>query len=211
MRQFLLLASLMGLFLYVAFAVQPHEGTAASIAGLGGLERALQVTGAPLDHVEITGWVEVQDPSAERIATEILGPAGNDEYREVRLHRNARKLYLVVRWVATRPNTTALQSRYLKTQGVLERVGEAPAITVQVEGKTLSGLPPTALVQRALDSLHALKRQPWGEGSSASGAGWSEDLPASPLEVNVQVAVRQEAFGGPSRVWIAWPALNNEY
>jgi hypothetical protein len=63
----------------------------------------------------------------------------------------------------------------------------------------------------ALDALQATGRQPWGDPRAASIAAQTPLLPGSGFGVNVQVAARRDPAGKRTRVWLAWPTLQQEY
>ena len=69
----------------------------------------------------------------------------------------------------------------------------------------------TELAGKAMGALAATDRQPWSDMLAASVAGRTTHLPPGPFGVNVQVAVRRDPARGTTRVWVAWPALLQEY
>lgn len=218
MRQFLLVASMVGLFIYVGFASQSDLVSAAAVAPgkpetMQGLRTALDATGARMERVLITGWVRVPGPQAQDRVSNTLGWSGNktpkDETRELKLLDRDGKQYLSLRWVLTGGALREWQTRQAEARKALTQAGANLVFTVQVEGVAGSG-DATLLANRALNALGATSRQPWSSAPAASVAGWTAQLPPSAFSVNVQAAVRREA-GGRTRVWIAWPALQQEY
>lgn len=216
MRRFFLIASVVGLIMYAGFVLE-HGSVATSAVGtseLAGLESALAATGASLERVTITGWVAVEASDAREQVSSALGWAGQGipagETRELKLHRREDGLYLAMNWRLSGGSLEIWPSRYALARRALAKVGGEPSVTVQLEGTTeQSDL--LALGQQALDEVKATDREPWTGPSAASVAGRSALLPASPFGVNVQVAVRSEASGRKARVWVAWPALLQEY
>lgn len=219
MRQLFLIASMVGLFMYAGFALE-YESIAAPPAGgratvsLAGLETALAATGAGLEQVTITGWVRVGAPRVrEQVAADLgwaerAAPPG--EMRELKVHRRDGVDYLALRWVLTGVASSDWQSGQGKVRRALAAVGVNPVVTVQLEGTTARpGLQEVGA--RALDALGATERQPWSDSRSASIAGRTDRLPVSAVGVNVQVAVRRVSGVDRAKVWVAWPALLQEY
>lgn len=216
MRRLFLIASVVGLFMYAGFVLEHGSvaTTATDSSGLAGLGHALGATGATLERVTITGWVTVEASEAREQLLSALGWAGHGtpagEIRELKLHRRADGLYLALSWSLSGESAVAWPSRQALVKRALSRVGDEPSLTVQLEGSTeQSDL--LSLAQRALDEVKATDREPWTGPSAASVAGRSKLLPASPFGVNVQVALRSEPSGRKARVWVAWPALVQEY
>jgi hypothetical protein len=180
-------------------------------ASLAGLATALAATGARCDEVQLTGWVSVANPSAKDRLLQALGPARAGESRQANLREQNGQSYLVVRLVLTGKALGAWQSRVQALQKALDAVSTGTAeMTVQLGGPAPDGSL-TEVAAKALGALAAVDRQPWSDTRAASVAGRTKDLPPSPFGVNVQVAVRRDAVKGQTRVWVAWPALQQEY
>lgn len=216
MQRLILIASVVALFMYAGFVLEHGSvaTTATERTGLAVMERALEATGASLERVLITGWVQVEEAGARELVSASLGWAGKGipagETREVKLHRREDGLYLSLLWSMGSGSAEAWPARHASVQRALDKVGSSPRVTVQVEGTTeQSDL--LTLGQRALDELRGTDREPWTGPSAASVAGRSPLLPASPFGVNVQVALRKEPSGQKARVWVGWPALLQEY
>ncbi len=219
MRQLLLIASVVGLIMYAGFAsqngsVQAVVHSATGAPSLGALQRCFDATGGALQKVQITGWVEAESKDALSLVNDRLGwtPGLNvpQELREARLHDRDGHQFVAVRWILTGTAAATWQSSYNRLDQTLGAVGKGQAITVQLEGTTPKKHP-LALATRALDAVGAVERQPWSDAFAASIAGRSAQLPSGPFGVNVQVATRQESAANQIRVWVAWPALQQEY
>lgn len=216
MRQLLIIASVVSLFMYTGFVLQHDRAVAtyASDGSLGGLQRALDATGASLDRAVISGWVDVEDARAQAQVVGALGwkpgSEAKDEAREAAIHRRQGAQYLTLRWVLSGEAAQGWHDRQARVREALALAGKRPHVTVQLEGTTArAGL--EALGHRALDAVGAVERQPWSGPRASSVAGRTDDLPPSTFGVNVQVALRQTADAGRTRVWVAWPALLQEY
>jgi hypothetical protein len=211
-RQLLLIASLVGLFMYTGFAVEYDP----SVAGVARLEEAMSATGAALERVTISGWVRVPDQAARaRAAAALAWGEGTapGEARELKLYQQEGSDYLALRWQLSGGAKAAWWAKYSKARqalGSLGAPGAEPTVTVQLEGiSERTGL--MSLSTAALDALQATGRQPWGDARAASIAAQSPLLPGSTFGVNVQVAARRDPAGKRTRVWVAWPALQQEY
>lgn len=217
----MLIASLVGLFMYAGFVVTHGDG-AVTVSGarsgsVASLQLAMDAAGAKTDQAVITGWVPTGQLNAAGIVRNALGWTGQQtpaaEARDVKLLSRNGTTYVSVRWAFTRPQDQRWAEAQEKVSRALFQVGDGARVTVQLEGTAaqaeLSGL--REIANKAVDALDTTGRQPWSEGRSASVAGQSAWLPKSPFGVNVQVAVRQEAGAQGARVWVAWPALQQEY
>lgn len=209
MRQFLLLSSLMGLFFYSGFAIQSPDGTVASPSVPVALERGMSATGGTPTQIVVTGWGSGEtwpDPP-----TQLLRDVDWNGMRrpQVKIYRSHGTSYVALMWTATGPDVAQWKRAFLAIERTLQtRAGEYQ-MSVQMEGRTRSILTVAELVDRALDSLQVSNRQPWTDGTAASGAGRSPILPPSRLGLNVQVAVRRQ--GPEQKVWVSWPMLQREY
>jgi hypothetical protein len=220
MRQLAIIATIVAMFMYAGFAIQGgvpattgmRGGQAAG--GMGALQRALEATGAHLGSAVLTGWVQTDRPQARDRVMAALGWSGSTapagESREIQLRTQGGHYIVTVRWSLSSQAARLWQARTKITQEALSLAGATPHMTVQLEGTTSGGeLPATA--ERALDALAATQRQPWSDLRAASVAGKTFDLPPSTFGVNIQVAVRHDALTGLDHVWVAWPALLQEY
>lgn len=189
-----------------AFAAVPEQG-------LAPLQKSLEATGAKLDEVVITGWAESRRPGDSDRVTSALGWKGappNGQARSVALRDRNGRQYILVRWTLTGSAVSAWQASVQSLQKAMKLAGESPMVTVQLGGNAPSDNL-TELADRALGALAATDRQPWSDLRAASVAGHSTHLPPGPFGANVQVAVRHDAAKGHTRVWVAWPALLQEY
>lgn len=222
MRQLLLIASLVALFMYAGFVslqgmsvptAEPLPRPSASARHLVALERALEATGAPLGEALITGWVQTDQKNVkDGVMAALRRPSHWPKAEAARVERSVRngKQFLTVNWRLQGDAAHHWDEALRLVQETLAGLGAEPVTAVQVSGRVPAG-DPSALVKRALDTVGATNRQPWSDPHSASAAGRSPYLPASPLGVNVQVAARHDAATGHVTVWVAWPALNQEY
>jgi hypothetical protein len=223
MRQLLLIASLVGLFMYTGFVVEygtgiptssaTSVGAVSSAPSLAALEDALAATGAGLDRVVITGWVRASQSGARDQVAKALGwkeKAPSGETQELKLVRRDGVDYLALRWVLTGSARASWQAKQGKVREVLGAAGADLNYTVQLEGAT-ERTDFAGAGAGAMEILDARDRQPWSDAHAVSIAGRTGRLPASAFGVNVQVAVRRNADQGGSRVWVAWPALQQEY
>lgn len=219
MRQLLLIASVVGLFMYAGFAIQfgavpVAHGEFTTVESLTGLQRALRATGAELDRVVITGWVPVEGPHGREYVAGALGwqeeqnPA--NEFRELSLHKRDHQTYLSARWEMTGSSTMSWAARQGALRRALLRVGSGGTVTVQLEGVT-HRTDLLAAANQALDVVRAQHRQEWSDSPAASLSGQSADLPPSTFGVNIQAALRRETTTGATRVWVAWPALLQDF
>lgn len=217
MKQFLLAVSIVGLLLYAGLVIQ-QETVSTQGKGLSGdygtLQEVLEATGAELDEAIIAGSVPVLDPSVEDQVKAALGWTVSDafkgERREIQTQERDGHYYVTVRWTLSGTVAASWASKPQHVYSSLAEVGESPSVTVQLEGRT-SLASDVLLVNRALDTVNATGRQPWQGALSASVAARSSHLPDSPLGVNVQVAMREDQEGEGARVWVAWPALLQDY
>lgn len=219
MRQLLLIASVVGLFMYAGFAIQfgavpVAHGEFTTEGSLSGLQRALRATGAELDRVVITGWVPVAGPqSREQVAVALGWKDGQipaDEFRELSLHKRDGQTYLSARWEMTGTTTATWAASQGALRRTLSRVGSGGNVTVQLQGVT-NRTDSLAAANQALDAVRGQHRQEWTDSLAASVSGQSTDLPPSPFGVNIQAALRRDASAGVTRVWVAWPALLQDY
>lgn len=212
MRQLVLIGSLVATLLYTGAATKYGKVAGAPDTGINGLGDALRATGAVIDRVTIIGWIEVPDNRLEQQVRTALEwtqrvPA---ETRDLRtLERNGVR-YLTLRWVFPTNPAVNWAVRFAQVRQALSRSGGEPVLTVQLEGTT-GRTGPARVAKSALDVVDAIRRQPWAGPESASLAGWSPRLPAGPHPTNIQVAARTDAQTGRTRVWVAWPTLQQEY
>jgi hypothetical protein len=225
MRQLLGIACVVALFMYAGFASLYGPGTPAlSSAGtavtpgatmdLSPLAQALAATGAGLEEAVVAGRVEVASPSDRDRVVAALGWTGKTpkgEMREAQLYDRDGKHVLIIRWTLQGQSAALWSDRHREVRQVLALYGPTPLTTVQIGGQSDKAGELPKVAARALDAVQATDRQPWTDGRAASMAGRSAVLPPSPLGVNVQVAVRRVEETGASRVWVAWPALLQEY
>lgn len=216
MRQLFLISTLVALVMYAGFVSK--NGTPVASATyppgvLSPLQGALGATGATLEKVQMTGWVQVKSPDVLAKVKEDLGwnrSGGAGGFREAKLHLKEGTYYLAIQWVLKGPAVLAWHSDYARLDQVLTKVGVHPAITVQLEGLS-PRTSPLEMVDRAMAALRAGDRQPWSDAFAASVSGRTTLLPPGPFGVNVQAAVRRDSAGKGARVWVAWPALQQEY
>ncbi|HEY3368942.1 MAG TPA: YwmB family TATA-box binding protein [Symbiobacteriaceae bacterium] len=215
MQRFILIAGLAALFMYAGFVAEGQQATAPPPkADLAGLQQALSAANADIHTVLITGWVRVTRPVAQDTLSATLGWASGavprEEVRDLRRYQRDGVSYVGVRWVMAGTGLTGWQARVARVRAALAAAGPDPMMTVQLEGTTPRSdfLP---LENQALDAVHATDRQPWSDGKAASIAGHTKALPPGPFGVNVQVAARKDGADGRTRVWVAWPALQQEY
>lgn len=219
MRQLLIIASVVGCFMYAGFAVE-HGSTAtfssqiSQESDLAALQTALNATGAGLHQVQITGWAQFQDPLArDAVAEDLDWPGGKvppGEVREIKVHHRDGMQYLSVRWVLSGGAKLRWQEAPERVRRALLKHGRSPVITVQLEG-VASRTDITEMASEALDAVDAQDRQPWTATRSTSLAGRTALLPASSFGVNIQVATRRDTVSNKTRVWVAWPGLQQEY
>lgn len=222
MRQLLTIACVVALLMYAGFAsvyghrsevVVPVLQTVETV-GLLPLSNALEASGARLEEAVIAARVEVAEPADREKAVAALGWAGKTPKGETRLAqvqgRDGRHL-LLVRWTLSGPAATTWETHAREVREVLAQYGSSPLLTVQLGGRRAPAEDLTKVAAQALDALRATARQPWSDGRAASLAGRTAMLPSSPLGVNVQAAARKDQATGQVRVWVAWPALLQEY
>lgn len=218
MRQLILIAGIVAILMYGAAVGQkgipalaaPHEvGARVPSQSLAALQRSLEAAGAPLTQAVITGWAEVQGPGDKDRVEAALGWKGSapeGETRTVSIRAIEGHSYATVRWVLSGKAAARWQVAAKAVQAGLA----SAKVTVQLEGVTESeGL--TELAGKALGAVGATDRQPWSDLRAASVAGRTTQLPPGPFGVNIQVAVRRDAAREQTRVWVAWPALLQEY
>ncbi|HWI51086.1 MAG TPA: YwmB family TATA-box binding protein [Symbiobacteriaceae bacterium] len=222
MRRFVLIAGLVAIFMYgalvsqrgVPVAAAPYAVAAKAPAqALGALQKGLEATGAGLSEVVITAWAEIAHPGDRDKVAKALGWAGvppEGETRNVAARERNGRYYVTARWTLSGKAVSDWQTAAKTLQEGLERSTTAPSVTVQVGG-VIQGDGLTEVANKALDALGATERQPWNDMRAASVAGRTTLLPPGPFGVNVQVAVRRDAARGETRVWVAWPALLQEY
>ena len=212
MRQLLAILSVVGLFMYTGFALEDD----ASLAPVARLEEAVSATGAVLERVTVSGWVRVAGPEVRDRTAKALGWTGTTapgEVRELKLYRQEGVDYLALRWELSGAAKLPWRVTYSKLRHVLDQAGgpgAEPVVTVQLEGITERS-EVMALSAAALDAVQATGRQPWHDARAASIAARTSLLPGSAFGVNVQVAARREPAGKRTRIWVAWPALQQEY
>lgn len=216
MRQLLLIAMLVSLVMYAGFVSQQGTSVAAATQAqgvLGPLQTALTNTGATLDRAQMTGWVQVKSPDVLTKVKEKLGwnrAVGSTELREAKVHFREQKYYLAVHWVIKGESASRWHDGYERLASALTGVGINPAITVQLEGKSPKARP-LDQANQAMAVLRAGDRQSWSDSYAASISGRTAALPPGPFGVNLQVAVRRVDADQGTRVWVAWPALQQEY
>lgn len=222
MRLFVLIAGVVSLLMYgaavsqkgVPGAAQPFAvASKASVGGLDALKIGLAATGASVDEAVVIGWGEVRAASDRDKIAQALGWHGSPpegESRTLALREQNDKLYVTVRWTLSGKAIGRWQQSAVTVERALKPSALVTSVAVQVSGVTAEdGLP--ELSGKALDALAATDRQPWSDQQAASVAGRTTQLPPGPFGVNVQVAVRRDAGKDNTRVWIAWPALLQEY
>jgi len=222
MRRFVLIAGLVSIFMYgalvsqrgVPVAAAPFAGAAKAPAqSLGALQRSLEATSASLSEAVITGWAEIADPGDCNKVAVALGwtgaPPEGESWNVATRERNGR-YYITARWTLSGQAVSRWQAAVKSLQEGLEHSTRAPSVTVQVGG-VAQGDDLTGVASKALGALGATDRQPWSDTRAASVAGRTTLLPPGPFGVNVQVAVRRDAARDETRVWVAWPALLQEY
>jgi hypothetical protein len=220
MRQFGVIASIVALFMYAGFAIQ---GGVPAMTGSQGaqaatsimpLQHALEATGATTDTAVITGWVEVDRPQArDRVAAALNwndGKAPVGETRDANLRTQDGRYIVTVRWTLTGLAARSWNEKLRAARAALSLAGADPRMTVQLGGTT-SGEDLPDVAGKALDAVAATGRQPWSDMRAASVAGITAQLPASSFGINIQVAVRHDALTNQDKVWVAWPALLQEY
>jgi len=180
---------------------------------LNGLADALRATGASLEQVTITGWFELPDPSVERRVTTALEatPTRPGEKRQLRTVVRGGSRSLSVDWSLAGAATGDWATWCADVRRTLSLVGSGQMITVQLEGTTVQSVDMFRMVQSALDAVGATQRQPWAGSRAASIAAHTGRLPAGPYPTNIQAAARRDSNTGRTRVWVAWPALQQEY
>lgn len=218
MRQLILIASVVALLMYAGFASQaaggiPVTGARVPAEPMAALERGLEATGAKLTRVTILGWVRMERKNGADDVRKALGWTGaapQGEVRDSHLSTRDGAQYLSVRWELPGDSSDGWVFKQAAVRRALALGGKDPFLTVQLEGE-VAGSQPTALTAAALNALGAVERQDWEGPSAASSAGRSAQLPPSMFGVNVQVAARQDDRTGNTRIWLAWPALQQEY
>lgn len=220
MRSLVLIAGVVGVLLYAAAVSQkgmpafaaPHETPVQAPAqGLEALVTGLEATGAGLEEAKLTGWAEVRAPGdRDRVINALGAVVAERENRTVSVREQDGHQYVTVQWSLAGKAASQWAARLRVLQKVLQQIGQAPSVSVQLSGTT-AGDNLTDLTDRALGALRATDRQPWSDPRAASVAGRTTHLPPGPFGVNVQVAVRKDPAKGTTRVWVAWPALMQEY
>jgi hypothetical protein len=221
LRSLVLIAGIVGVLLYTAVVSQrglpafaaPHETVVQSPSadGLKALETGLAATGARLEEVKLIGWGRVREPGArDRVVATLGARPAEGESRVVSVRDKDGHQYVTVQWTLTGKAATHWAASLRALQKALEQNAHAPSVSVQLGGTT-AGEDLTDLTDRALGALRATDRQPWSDPRAASVAGRTTHLPPGPFGVNVQVAVRTDPATGMTRVWVAWPALMQEY
>ncbi len=216
MRLLLLIASVVGLIMYIGFVVEQDSAPASALAYQGDireLQRAFDATGAGLERAVVSGWVRVTDHSARERVLMALGWKADDllnHGRHLSLRTSWGERFLVLRWSLSDEQAPAWPEAYRRVVEALQTAGAAPHITVHLEGKAATA-DVGSILEAALDAVGAQARQPWSSPPAASIAGRSALLPASPFGVNIQAAARHNPVDGSTRVWVAWPALVQEY
>lgn len=220
MRQLLTITSLVALFMYAGFV--SLQGIALPVAdipprpvltaqGLAPLGRSLEAAGAGLTEARVTGWVRAEGADAkERVRTRLSQALVIAGQTRVEAHTHEGGHFVSASWHMTGQAALQWPDAFDAIARALEAAGSVPTVSVQVAGQTARG-DLRALVTGALDALGATQRQPWSDPRAASSAALSPYLPPSALGVNVQVAARHDPKAGITRVWIGWPALNQEY
>lgn len=207
----MLLSSFVGLFLYVGAVLQGPLVTANPSESFATLQVALRTAGASVDKVTLLGLAPVgEGQAAERLKqelAELARTAGRLDSRSISGNGPPR---LAISWILQGEEAQDWKQRLDSLQGVLARAG-AQLMTVQLEGERPSRMEPERLAAQALDSLRATSRQPWSDNRAASAAGSTLLLPPGIRGVNVQAAARTKADGSGVKVWVAWPALQQEY
>lgn len=208
-----------GLVLYGLVATGSGAAPATGRAQVAGsewapLETALEATGAHVERVRVAGWVEVHDSQAINTGRKRLDSVRvSGESVQVQTPKRGSSQYMSVSWLIEGP--AARQRWQTVASAVREALAEAgatPMVTVQLEGVApTKRAAPETVVEQALEPLSVTGRQVWHADASASIAARTIWLPASPLGVNVQAAARRESETGRLRVWVAWPALIQEY
>jgi hypothetical protein len=219
MRRLIFIASLVGLFMYVGFAAQPNALSATELneakpLQLTGLHYAFEAAGGKLEQATITAWSEVTDASVQQRAAKLLGwregDAPEGESRSLIIHRKAGVPHLSLRWVLTGRAAERWSARAALVNRAMLLTGPNPSLTVQLEGVTEKA-DLLGLGTKGMDALGAKGRQVWSSPAAVSIAGRSVQLPPSAFGVNVQIAVRTDSVTKRNRLWVAWPALLQEY
>ena len=222
MRSFVSTVGVIGLILYGLVVTGAGGGSAAGRADAAGadltrLEEALEATGARVETVRVAGWVEVRDSKALAAGRQRLEAARSQgDTVQLQTPKRGESQYLTVSWTVTgQAARQRWQAVAATVRGALAAAGANPMVTVQLEG-TVPGAgadhpDPEGVVEQALEALSVTGRQAWREEASSSIAARTIWLPPSPLGVNVQAAARRDSETGRLRVWVAWPALIQEY
>lgn len=221
-RRLVLIAGVVGILMYSAVVSQQgipaaaaplSAGARAPAQSLEALQKSLEATGARLDEAVITGWAEAGsagDRDAVAAALGWTGPVPSGESRAVAVRQGNGRQYVTVRWTLTGKAASQWQPAVRAVQKALEKEAGSPSMAVQL-GATAPGGSLTELAGKALGALSATDRQPWSDRRAASVAGRTTLLPPGPFGVNVQVAARRDAAQALTRMWVAWPALLQEY
>ncbi len=212
------LSSVMALLFY-SFYVGEAGGTSAHGATilrkseLGALETALQAAGGRLTKVVVNGWIEVAGPADMERIRESLGWNQTKPYptetRESGIVPRQGRLFLALTWKMDEAGLYTWEERAQSVRSAMRTNGREPEITVQLEGeRTVSD--PDRLTEIVSVALRGHSQQRWRDDRASSIAGQSPLLPPSAMGVNYQVAARL-LDDQVVRIWVAWPALNQEY
>jgi hypothetical protein len=214
-KRFFLVAVLTGLIICaVSVLVRiPFGAKLRSNGGIGPLHELLRETGADLQQVVIAGWVRAARPDARTLVVDDLAwdgtpPAG--ETRIVTLRHYGDEEYVTLRWTLTGRAISDWERRSAQAMQALARAGGPPRLTVQLEGQTaVTDL--LGQADRALRRFGASDHETWSDSFAASVVAYTSKLPPSPFGPNVQIAFRRVEGTEKARVWVAWPALMQEY
>jgi|GEM_PF-5239914 len=216
MRQLLLISSIVGMLMYAGYVSQggvPVGDTSDGRPELSVLQTALESAGATLNEVTVTAWGEVPQTSSLKTARRALawdGPSPAGELRELQVSTRHGQQFLTLRWVLKGSAMSTWNAKLQMAMSALPEAGIKVEWTVQVSGQATVD-PPEISVARALGAVSATGLQPWSGPRSASLAGHTAKLPARATGVNIQAAARQDPIRKVSTVWVAWPALLQEY
>jgi hypothetical protein len=214
----MLLSSAMALLFYSIYVgeaggIPAHGAAITRQSELGALETALQSAGGRLTEVVIKGWIEVAGSADMERVKESMGwdgsISGSTETRELRIVPGQGRLFLALTW---RMNGTALhdwEEGFQSVRSAMQGSGREPYLTVQLAGeRKLSN--PDRLTETVSAALQGIDPQRWRDERASSVAGLSPLLPPSTMGVNYQVASRRLS-DGVVKIWVAWPALDQEY
>jgi len=208
----------MALFFYSFYVGQAGTTPAQVTANvrqseLGALESALQFAGGRLTKVVITGWIEIAGTADLQRVEESLGWRQGQrqpmETRELQVVPRQGRLFLTLTWTMNGGALHNWEERSRLVQLAMRHHEKAPYITVQLEGERKSA-DPDWLTEVVSSALQGSSQQRWRDERAASVAGHSPLLPPSALSVNYQTAARRMS-DGMVKVWVGWPALNQEY